>query len=80
MLFTADAWPGIADGSITLTFRTWQRAQAKAGGRRMAAANRKPHIDKVFEILKALPDMAVFANEQELDEYLDAMQARTRGQ
>ena len=33
MLFTADAWPGIADGSITLTFRTWQRAQAKAGGR-----------------------------------------------
>ena len=54
--------------------------QAKAGGRRMAAANRKPHIDKVFEILKALPDIAVFANEQELDEYLDAMQARTRGQ
>jgi hypothetical protein len=32
MLFTADAWPGIADGSITLTFRTWTRAQAKVGG------------------------------------------------
>ena len=27
--------------------------QAKAGGRSLAAANRKPHIDKVFEILKA---------------------------
>ena len=53
--------------------------RARAGGRRMAAANRKPHIDKVFEILKALPDMAVFANEQELDDYLDVMQARTRG-
>jgi len=52
--------------------------QAKAAGRRMAAANRKPHIDKVFEILKALPDMAVFANEQELDDYLDAMQQRSR--
>jgi anti-anti-sigma factor len=52
--------------------------QAKAAGRRMAAANRKPHIDKVFEILKALPDMAVFANEQELDDYLDAMQKRVR--
>jgi anti-anti-sigma factor len=52
--------------------------QAKAAGRRMAAANRKPHIDKVFEILKALPDMAVFANEQELDDYLDAMQDRAR--
>ena len=52
--------------------------QARAAGRRMAAANRKPHIDKVFEILKALPDMAVFANEQELDDYLAAMQRRSR--
>ncbi len=52
--------------------------QAKAAGLRMAAANRKPHIDKVFEILKALPDMAVFANEKELDDYLDAMQKRAR--
>lgn len=33
MLFTADAWPGLADGSITLTFRRWTRPQAKAGGR-----------------------------------------------
>lgn len=52
--------------------------QAKAAGQRMAAANRKPHIDKVFEILKALPDMAVFANDQELDDYLDSMQQRVR--
>ena len=33
MLFSADAWPGIADGSITATFRAWKRAQAKIGGR-----------------------------------------------
>jgi hypothetical protein len=33
MLFSADAWPGIADGSITVTFRAWARAQAKPGGR-----------------------------------------------
>ena len=52
--------------------------QTKTAGNRMAAANRKPHIDKVFEILKALPDMAVFANDQELDDYLDAMQERAR--
>jgi anti-anti-sigma factor len=53
--------------------------QAKAAGHRLAAANRKPHIDKVFEILKALPDMAVFANDQELDDYLDSMQRQVRG-
>lgn len=33
MLFSADAWPSIADGSITVTFRAWKRAQAKVGGR-----------------------------------------------
>jgi anti-anti-sigma factor len=53
--------------------------QCKAAGHRLAAANRKPHIDKVFEILKALPDMTVFANDQELDEYLDAMQSQAKG-
>ncbi|MCB1846937.1 MAG: STAS domain-containing protein [Halieaceae bacterium] len=53
--------------------------QARSSGQRMAAANRKPHIDKVFEILKALPDMAVFANDRELDDYLDTMQQRARG-
>jgi anti-anti-sigma factor len=53
--------------------------QAKSDGRRLAAANRKPHIDKVFEILKALPDMAVFANDEELDAYLEAMQDKVKG-
>jgi anti-anti-sigma factor len=53
--------------------------QARSANLRMAAANRKPHIDKVFEILKALPDMAVFANDQELDDYLDSMQRQVRG-
>jgi anti-anti-sigma factor len=52
--------------------------QTKAAGHRLAAANRKPHIEKVFEILKALPDMAVFANDQELDDYLESMQNQVR--
>ncbi len=33
MLFSASAWPGLAGGSITVTFRTWSRPQAKQGGR-----------------------------------------------
>src|SRR6185312_11674181 len=33
MLFDGDLWPRLADGSVTLTFRTWSRPQAKAGGR-----------------------------------------------
>ena len=33
MLFTKDVLSGLADGSITVTFRTWSRPQAKVGGR-----------------------------------------------
>lgn len=33
MLFTKEFWPGIIDGSITLTFRRWKRPQAVAGRR-----------------------------------------------
>ena len=33
MLFTADAAAGIADGSITVTYRRWRRPQAVVGGR-----------------------------------------------
>ncbi|MEO7370035.1 MAG: hypothetical protein ABI949_09425 [Ilumatobacteraceae bacterium] len=33
MLFSADSWPGIADGTLTVTFRSWARPQAKVGGR-----------------------------------------------
>ena len=52
--------------------------QQKGEGRSLAVANRQPQIEKVFEILRALPDMAVFANDAELDDYLDAMQARVK--
>jgi hypothetical protein len=32
MRFTKEFWPGLADGSITLTFRSWSRAQVREGG------------------------------------------------
>ena len=32
MLFSKSAWAGLADGSITVTFRTWTKPQAKIGG------------------------------------------------
>jgi hypothetical protein len=32
MRFTADTHAGLADGSITVTFRNWKRPQAKVGG------------------------------------------------
>jgi hypothetical protein len=32
MLFSSRFWPGILDGSVTLTFRRWRRVQARPGG------------------------------------------------
>jgi anti-anti-sigma factor len=40
--------------------------------------NLQPQIKKVFDILNALPSLQVFANIQELDNYLDTMQKKMR--
>lgn len=38
MLFPERLWPGLADGSITLTFRPWTRARARVGSRHTTPA------------------------------------------
>ena len=40
--------------------------------------NLQPPIQKVFDILKAIPSLKVFASIQELDRYLDLMQKKVR--
>ena len=52
--------------------------EVKADNRRLAAANRQPHIEKVFEILQALPDMAVFTDDAEMDDYLTSIQNQVK--
>ena len=41
---------------------------------RMVFMNLQPQIQKVFDILKAIPSLKVFASIEELDSYLDVMQ------
>ena len=38
--------------------------------------NMQPQIEKVFEIIKALPDQRIFKDIEELDSYLDRMQKK----
>jgi hypothetical protein len=40
--------------------------------------NRQPQIVKVFEIVKALPDLRVFETDEEMDGYLRTMQDKSR--
>ncbi len=41
--------------------------------------NLQPQIQKVFDIIKALPTQQVFSSMDELDDYLDRMQRRITG-
>ena len=47
--------------------------ESKSNGKHLAATNRKPHIEKVFEILKDVPGMSVFENEEELEAYVQEL-------
>ena len=50
------------------------RKQIKAKGGQASFIHMQPQIQEVFEIIKALPGIAVFKNEAELDRYLAARQ------
>ena len=50
------------------------RKQLKERGGQATLINMQPQITEVFEIIKALPGVAVFANVAEFDAYLTARQ------
>ena len=66
----------ISSAGIRVLLKTKKAMKANNG--RVAFINLQPQIQKVFDILQAIPTLEVFANVQELDEYLDVMQKRVR--
>lgn len=50
MLFTASAWPGLRDGSITVTFRAWTRPQVKVGGVYRRVPDTPLEVDAVGQV------------------------------
>ena len=50
------------------------RKQLKERGGQASFIHMQPQINEVFEIIKALPGVAIFASEQEFDDYLTARQ------
>lgn len=49
-------------------------------GADLAMINLQPQVEKVFEIMDLLPMLNVFANTEELDEYLGKIQRRITGE
>ena len=62
----------ISSAGLRVLFATAKRQRAKGG--QVGMSNLRPGVRKVFEIVKALPDMNVFASEKEMDEYLASFQ------
>ena len=62
----------ISSAGLRVIFAAAKRQRAKGG--QIGMSNLRPGVRKVFEIVKALPDMNVFASEKEMDDYLAKFQ------
>ena len=68
----------ISSTGIRVLLKTKKALKATDG--RMVFMNLQPQIQKVFDILKAIPSLKVFASIGELDKYLDTMQKAVQKQ
>ena len=62
----------ISSSGIRVLLKTKKALKQTAG--RMVFVKLQPQIQKVFDILKAIPTLKVFTSIEELDKYLDTMQ------
>jgi anti-anti-sigma factor len=76
VIFDMEYTDYISSTGIRVLLKT-KKAMQKTNGR-VVFMNLQPQIKKVFDILKAIPTLEVFASIQELDQYLDSMQKKVR--
>jgi anti-anti-sigma factor len=53
------------------------RKNAHDAGGQLLLVHPQPQVKKVFDIIKALPSTSIFASQEEMDAYLDAMQRKS---
>jgi len=66
----------LSSAGLRVIFKT-KKVMDNAGGK-FLLVNLQPQIKKVFEIIKALDGMSVFKDQEEMDEYLTAMQNKVK--
>jgi len=76
VVFDLAALEYISSAGLRAIFRA-QKVMHAANGE-VLVVNMQPAVQKVFDIVKALPLRSVFRSVEELDEYLDAMQRKVR--
>jgi anti-sigma B factor antagonist len=66
----------LSSAGLRVIFKT-KKVMDNSGGR-FLLVNLQPQIRKVFEIIKALDGMDVFKDQEEMDDYLTAMQNKVK--
>lgn len=66
----------LSSAGLRVIFKT-KKIMDNSGGK-FLLVNLQPQIKKVFEIIKALDGMNVFKDQDEMDEYLTAMQNKVK--
>jgi anti-sigma B factor antagonist len=66
----------LSSAGLRVIFKTKKIMDSNGG--KFLLVNLQPQIKKVFEIIKALDGMNVFRNQDEMDEYLTAMQNKIK--
>jgi anti-anti-sigma factor len=66
----------LSSAGLRVIFKTKKLMAARSG--KLLLVNLQPQIKKVFEIIKALDGMNVFKNQDEMDDYLTAMQNKVK--
>lgn len=64
----------ISSMGVRAVLNTQKKMKSLNGSSKMM--NLKPQVEKVFEIINALPSDQVFSTEAEMDEYLDKIQKK----
>jgi anti-sigma B factor antagonist len=76
LLFDLAGLEYISSAGIRVLVKARKVLEARGGG--MAVARVQPAVRRVFDILKALPSVDVFADDAEMDAFIDLMQRRTQ--
>ena len=76
LVFDLQALEYISSAGIRALVKARKALEGRGG--RVVVAHVQPAVQKVFDIVRALPAADIFASEAELDAYLDAMQRRAR--
>ena len=68
----------ISSAGLRVFFLVQKALEARSGS--VIAGAMQPAVEKVFEIVKALPSFSIFRSMDEMDEYLDRMQKKVTGE